>query len=244
MRRQKERKKSKDRRSQNSRRQNKVSTFSSPPQFFTSPSPSHPPPPLLLLWSQIRYSSQQSPSNNLPEVPATWKSITVIRGANRNGGPGLHVCFYYYVCKNGRGWSFLPGVAQGGKRGRGGGGCRIHQDGDGIEKVNVIGTEQWQQAWRGVDGWARCREEVICQIGFHSQLRLTAACHPGRLTVSDSLPCVGTHEKYAETHPLAHGWGQKLTMNNVSVGLLGLLFPERKKSCAPIKCPAIIYHVV
>lgn len=72
MRRQKEKKKSKDRRSQNTRPQNKVSTFSSPPHFFTSPSPSHPfSPPPLLLWSRIRYSSQQSPSNNLPEVPAT-----------------------------------------------------------------------------------------------------------------------------------------------------------------------------
>lgn len=39
------------------------------------------------------------------------------------------------------------------------------------------------------------REEVICQIGFHSLLRLRAACQPGRLTVSDSplSPRVGAY---------------------------------------------------
>lgn len=33
-----------------------------------------------------------------------------------------------------------------------------------------------------------CREEVICQIGFHSLLKLTAARQPGRLTVSHPPP--------------------------------------------------------
>ena len=39
-------------------------------------------------------------------------------------------------------------------------------------------------------GWALCREEVICQIGFHSLLGLRAACQAGRLTVSDSPLCI------------------------------------------------------
>lgn len=64
-----------DRRSQNTGPENKVSIFS-PLRFIFLPtptdprSPSHPIFPLLLQ-PQIRYSSQQSPSNNLPEVPAT-----------------------------------------------------------------------------------------------------------------------------------------------------------------------------
>lgn len=45
----------------------------------------------------------------------------------------------------------------------------------------------------GRGGWALCREEVICQIGFHSLLRLRAACQPGRLTVSDSPLCISTN---------------------------------------------------
>lgn len=63
-------------------------------------------------------------------------------------------------------------------------------------------------------GWALCREEVICQIGFHSLLRLGAACHPGRLTVSDSPPCIDTHTPKA-MHPLIHACWEKLTPNNV-----------------------------
>lgn len=84
------------RKSQNMGPENKVSIFSPLRfNFLSHPadprSPSHPIFPLLLQ-PQIWYSSQQSPSNNLPEVPATWKSITVIRHfcqANRNGGSRL-----------------------------------------------------------------------------------------------------------------------------------------------------------
>lgn len=62
-------------------------------------------------------------------------------------------------------------------------------------------------------GWALCREEVICQIGFHSLLKLTAARQPGRLTVSHFPPCTSTHTQ-AEMHPLS--------LNNVR-GRLSLL---------------------
>lgn len=60
-------------------------------------------------------------------------------------------------------------------------------------KLGATGTEQRE----GVGGWALCREEVICQIGFHSLLGLRAASQPGRLTVSDSPLCIST---YAHAH--------------------------------------------
>lgn len=78
--------------------ENKVSDFAA---SSSSIQPSLPPAPLHS--SHIWYSSRQSPSNNLPEVPATWKSISVIRHfcrANRNGEAGGYVraCVFINLC--------------------------------------------------------------------------------------------------------------------------------------------------
>lgn len=59
-------------------------------------------------------------------------------------------------------------------------------------------------------GGALCQEEVICQIAFHSLLGLSAACQPGRQTLSDSPPRISTY-----TRALMHT--QVLTLKNVSV---------------------------
>lgn len=64
-----------------------------------------------LVPSQIWYSSQRSPSNNLPGVPVTWKSITVIRcscQANRNEGLRACVC----VWEGARRGSMMPEVEE------------------------------------------------------------------------------------------------------------------------------------
>lgn len=73
------------------------------------------------------------------------------------------------------------------------------------------GTRQGDEAGGG-GGWALCREEVICQIAFHSLLGLSAACQPGRQTLSDSPPRISTY-----TRVLMHT--QVLTLKNVSVRL-------------------------
>lgn len=68
-------------------------------------------------------------------------------------------------------------------------------------------------------GWALCREEVICQIGFHSLLGLRAACQPGRPTALDSPPCIST---YTQMHTHAHARRRALAPNNVSARLAAL----------------------
>lgn len=62
------------------------------------------------------------------------------------------------------------------------------------------GTRQGDEAGGG-GGWALCREEVICQIAFHSLLGLSAACQPGRQTLSDSPPRISTY-----THARANAY--------------------------------------
>lgn len=225
------------RKSQNMGPENKVSIFSPLRFIFLSHpadprSPSHPIFPLLLQ-PQIWYSSQQSPSNNLPEVPATWKSITVIRHfcqANRNGGSRLCARgLLLLILRVRRGQSCPRWWKKGG--GDGGGERSVTKKRTRWErkrekKMQVTGTEQCEEAWEGAgervggwDGCAYCREEVICQIGFHSLLGLRAACQPGRLTVSDSPRVLArythTHKSTTHTHFHIHT-GEKLTPNDVS----------------------------
>lgn len=91
---------------------------------------------------------------------------------------------------------------------------KVDEEREGV-KPGATGTRRREEAGGGVGGWAPCREEVICQIGFHSVLVLRAACQAGRLTVSDSPLCIST---YIRTHTLMHS--VSLTRSNVSGSLL------------------------
>ncbi len=114
------------------------------------------------------------------------------------------------VCEGGAAGSIMPGEGE---------------DEEGRERCQTKRTRRDRgresgsdrdRAMRGgqkMGGWALCREEVICQIGFHSLLGLRAACQPGRLTVSDSPPCISAYT-------LMHT--QALTPNNVPVRLAAL----------------------
>lgn len=196
----------------------------------------------LLLWSQIWYSSQQSPWNNLPGVPATWKSITVIRRfcqANRNGGLRLcaSACIYYEcVCVQ----KGCGGVnhAWGGEKEEGWERCQTKRT------RRESGSER-DRAMRGGQrkgGWALCREEVICQIGFHSLLGLRAACQPGRLTLSDSPPCIST---YAHMHTYTNSCTRTSAHTEQRVSEARRAFRVEHICCyAPITDSAIHYCVL
>lgn len=117
-----------ERRSQDRGLENKVSIFSPFLHFFLSISFSSSffffPP---LLWAQIWYSSQRSPSNNLPGVQVTWKSITLIHRfcqANKNGGPWLRANACFYECVRAKGCKGVNHAWGGGERGVRQRGCR------------------------------------------------------------------------------------------------------------------------